>query len=181
MFDDILEAAARIIEREGLKAVSTNAVAETAGVSIGSLYQYFPNQVAILAELTRRERDFLRVGISRIAMQPDCVSLDHAVEAMIEAAVAQRLARPHLALALDFAEASFDLTVETERMGENVTRSVAAMLRRHGYPRADEAAQDLVSMAKGMIDAAGLAGETDAAALCARLRRAALGYLNPDF
>lgn len=178
MFDDILEAAARIIERDGLNAVSTNAVAETAGVSIGSLYQYFPNQIAILAELTRRERELLREGIISVALQRDGSPMDHAVEGMIEAAVARRLARPHLALALDFAEASFDLTIETERMGENVTRSVAAMLRRYGHPHADEAAQDLVAMGKGMIDAAGLAGETDAAALSARVRRAALGYLN---
>lgn len=177
MFNDILEAAACIIERDGLGAVSTNAVAETAGVSIGSLYQYFPNQIAILAELTRRERELLRGGISGVALKREDASLDHAVEGMIEAAVVHQLARPRLARELDFAEASLDLILETELMGDDIISSVAAMLRRHAYPRADEAAQDLVSMAKGMIDAAGLAGETDAAALSARVRRAALGYL----
>lgn len=177
MFDDIIEAAARIIERDGLGAVSTNAVAETAGVSIGSLYQYFPNQVVILAELTRRERELLRKGVSSASLKREDASMEHALEGMIEAAVAHQLARPHLARALDFAEASLDMVFETELIGENITSSVAGVLRRYGYPDADEAAQDLVSMAKGMIDAAGLAGETDAAALSARVRRAVLGYL----
>ena len=44
----ILEAAARILDRQGWKGFTTNAVAEVAGVSIGSLYQYFPNKAASL-------------------------------------------------------------------------------------------------------------------------------------
>ena len=47
----ILEAAARILERKGLDALTTNAVAELAGISIGSLYQYFPGKAVILAKL----------------------------------------------------------------------------------------------------------------------------------
>ncbi|MCA3366430.1 MAG: helix-turn-helix transcriptional regulator, partial [Roseomonas sp.] len=50
----ILEAAARILEAEGLEAANTNAIAARAGVSIGSLYQYFPDKVAIFAELIRQ-------------------------------------------------------------------------------------------------------------------------------
>ncbi|MBR8500820.1 TetR/AcrR family transcriptional regulator, partial [Burkholderia cenocepacia] len=40
--DAIVEAAARILERDGFDGYTTNAVAALAGVSIGSLYQYFP-------------------------------------------------------------------------------------------------------------------------------------------
>ncbi len=49
--DAILEAAARILERKGLDALTTNVVAELAGISIGSLYQYVPGKAVILAEL----------------------------------------------------------------------------------------------------------------------------------
>lgn len=50
----IVEATTRIIEDAGLGAVSTNRVAEVAGVSIGSLYQYFPNKEALIAEVRTR-------------------------------------------------------------------------------------------------------------------------------
>ncbi len=50
----ILEAAAQIFERRGYAAGTTNRIAERAGVSIGSLYQYFPNKDAILVALVHR-------------------------------------------------------------------------------------------------------------------------------
>ena len=53
--DAILEAAARILVDTGYATASTNRIAERAGVSIGSLYEYFPGKEAIFAELRRRE------------------------------------------------------------------------------------------------------------------------------
>jgi len=53
----ILEAAARILDRQGWKGFTTNAVAEVAGVSIGSLYQYFPNKLALVEAILRRHFD----------------------------------------------------------------------------------------------------------------------------
>lgn len=49
----LLEAARRILERDGVDALTTNRIAEDAGVSIGSFYQYFPDKQALLAELAR--------------------------------------------------------------------------------------------------------------------------------
>lgn len=51
--DAILEAAARILASGGAAAFSTNQVAEAAGVSIGSLYQYFPDKHAIVEAIRR--------------------------------------------------------------------------------------------------------------------------------
>ena len=51
----IIEAAARIVEGEGRAGLSTNAVAERAGVSIGSLCQYSPDWEALLGSLIGRE------------------------------------------------------------------------------------------------------------------------------
>ena len=47
----IVEAAARILAEEGLAKLTTNAVAERAGVSIGSVYEYFPNKRAIIDQV----------------------------------------------------------------------------------------------------------------------------------
>ncbi|NKC02174.1 MAG: TetR family transcriptional regulator [Pseudomonadales bacterium] len=51
----VLDASARILIDVGYSKASTNLIAETAGVSIGSLYEYFPGKEAIFAELRRRE------------------------------------------------------------------------------------------------------------------------------
>ncbi|HEX7339690.1 MAG TPA: TetR family transcriptional regulator [Rhodanobacteraceae bacterium] len=55
LVDDILEAAIRVLVREGARRFTTARVAETAGISVGSLYQYFPNKEAILFRLQTRE------------------------------------------------------------------------------------------------------------------------------
>ncbi len=57
LVSDILEAAVRVLERHGARKFTTARVAETAGVSVGSLYQYFPNKEAILFRLQTDEWD----------------------------------------------------------------------------------------------------------------------------
>src|SRR5690606_22993838 len=49
LYDALIEATQRLLASEGLDAVTTNRVAELAGVSIGSLYQYFPSREALIA------------------------------------------------------------------------------------------------------------------------------------
>ncbi len=53
----IVEAAAQVFERHGYAAGTTNRIADRAGVSIGTLYQYFPNKDAILVALIERHLD----------------------------------------------------------------------------------------------------------------------------
>jgi AcrR family transcriptional regulator len=60
----ILEAAAQVFERHGYAAGTTNRIAQRAGISVGSLYQYFPNKDAILVALTEQH---LEEGTARIA------------------------------------------------------------------------------------------------------------------
>src|SRR5271155_2767647 len=69
--DAILEAAAQVFERRGYAAGTTNRIAERAGISIGSLYQYFPNKDAILVALVRRHLEE-----ATAALQPHLERLD---------------------------------------------------------------------------------------------------------
>ena len=55
MVEDIIEAANIVLLDEGLDNFNTNRVAEVAGVSIGSLYQYFPSKESLLFQLQRKE------------------------------------------------------------------------------------------------------------------------------
>ena len=75
----LLTAAARVLERESLAGFNTNRVAEVAGVSVGSLYQYFPNKSALIAALIDRYGTFanmVRAGIDKASEVGDADSAD---------------------------------------------------------------------------------------------------------
>ena len=65
--DLIFEAATQILEREGERAFNTNRLAERAGVSVGTIYQYFPNKEAILIAMARREQEGLERDTGKMA------------------------------------------------------------------------------------------------------------------
>jgi AcrR family transcriptional regulator len=72
---DILEAAARVLAREGAHRFTTARVAEAAGVSVGSLYQYFPNKEAILFKLQADEWRQTVEQLRRILSDPTTAPL----------------------------------------------------------------------------------------------------------
>jgi len=55
LFDTILEGAVRVLEESGVDEFNTRSVADRAGVSVGSVYQYFGSKDAIMAEIVLRE------------------------------------------------------------------------------------------------------------------------------
>lgn len=87
--DVILEATARLLVREGYDRTSTNKVAVAAGVSIGSLYQYFPSKEALVAALMDRHTDemmaLVRGKTAEVWASPVPVVVETLVRAMIEA------------------------------------------------------------------------------------------------
>jgi AcrR family transcriptional regulator len=88
-FDRIVDVAARIFERDGYAATTTNDVAAEAGVSIGSLYQYFPNKDAILVVLAERHLDEVAERFAERAdqLRRDGPPLDAVVAALVNLAV----------------------------------------------------------------------------------------------
>jgi AcrR family transcriptional regulator len=64
--DAIVEAAARVFSEQGYAAGSTNRIAETAGVAIGSLYEYFPNKAAILVAVAERQLDRMMADVDAL-------------------------------------------------------------------------------------------------------------------
>lgn len=94
--DAIVDAAARILVKDGYDAFTTNRVADKAGVSIGSLYQYFPNKDALLSELMRRHTNDLEAGITTMAEHAQRAPLAEFVRAAIEHNVRSHLIDPVL-------------------------------------------------------------------------------------
>lgn len=85
--DVILDAAARIFVETGFDAATTNAIAERAGVSIGSLYQYFPNKLALLAALKERHIVEILGAMRSVIEGARDRSLDEGLGAIIEGCV----------------------------------------------------------------------------------------------
>lgn len=177
MVETILEAAARILEVGGLAAFNTNAVADRAGVSVGSLYQYFPGKEALLTALIRRKRSELMAGIERERALASRKDLPSVVDGFIRAAIVHQLDRPRLAASLEYAEAMLPIDMETETLKRAIVDAVASVLSLHGVRDPETAARDLAALTRGMVDSAGLFGETDMASLEHRVRRAVFGYL----
>jgi len=83
----ILDATAHILIERGFAAASTNAVAERAGVSVGSLYQYFPNKDALVAALRTRHGEQMTAVIQRALTKAMDATLVDALAGLIEATV----------------------------------------------------------------------------------------------
>jgi AcrR family transcriptional regulator len=87
--DSVLEATARVLVKHGFDGLTTNLVAQTAGVSIGSLYQYFPNKAALVGALIENHVESmtqLALGeLTRVARLPIGEAIRSVIEVMIRA------------------------------------------------------------------------------------------------
>jgi AcrR family transcriptional regulator len=87
--DALVEATARILVREGFDKASTNRIAEVAGVSVGSLYQYYPSKEALVgAVIDRHNQELMQVvrgALAEVASQPIRKAVRRLVAVAIEA------------------------------------------------------------------------------------------------
>jgi len=94
--DAILEAAADILVREGYARLTTNRIADRAGVNIASLYQYFPGKDAIVAELRRRHGAAERAAVRKTLVLRSDLGLESTLRALISRGVAAHAVSPAL-------------------------------------------------------------------------------------
>lgn len=93
----ILEAATRILARDGWAAFNTNAIARIAGVSIGSVYEYFGNKEAILDVILDRHLASGEAQLAGLAgVAPETLALDDVIRLMVEGFVAVHRDNPRL-------------------------------------------------------------------------------------
>lgn len=92
----LIEATARILVREGFDRASTNRIAEEAGVSIGSLYQYYPGKEALVAAVIDRHNQeimqVVRSALADVASQP----IEKAVRRLVAVAIEAHRVNPKL-------------------------------------------------------------------------------------
>ena len=87
--DAILDATARVLCTTGYDRASTNRIALAAGVSVGSLYQYFPSKEALVAALIERHvaemTTLVKVKLAEVALEPLHVAIRTMIQAMFDA------------------------------------------------------------------------------------------------
>jgi AcrR family transcriptional regulator len=92
----VLDAVIRLLKRDGSKAITTNRIAEVAGVSIGSVYQYFPDKRAIFTALHQRHVDQIDRMVQTKLVEHATSSIEELVRAMVEAMVEAHAIDPEL-------------------------------------------------------------------------------------
>jgi AcrR family transcriptional regulator len=176
----ILEAAARILETEGLDGYTTNAIARRAGVSIGSLYQYFPNKDAVTAALVRTDSENMANLMEDVCRAYEGRPIRDCIDALIDVAVCHQFDRPMLARLIDLEEHRLGQDFGLVAAKERIVQVVRGLLEQSDLDLPfdlETTTRDVFALAHGITDAAAMQGETDRARLNARIRHAILSYL----
>lgn len=131
--DALIEATARILVREGFDKASTNRIAEKAGVSVGSLYQYFPSKEALVAAVIgRHSQETMRVvrgTLAEVATHP----IEPAVRKVVAAAIQAHRIDPKLHRVLSEQIPRIGRLEEVEVFNREAYTLFRAYLERHRH------------------------------------------------
>lgn len=92
----MLDAAVRLLKRPGASSLTTNRIAETAGVSIGSLYQYFPNKRAVFIALHERHIAQVDSIMHRRMAKSTEITLEELISSLIDGMIEAHTVDPEL-------------------------------------------------------------------------------------
>jgi len=176
----ILTATERVLAERGTKAATTNRIAEVAGVSIGSLYQYFPNKQALIETARSRSRERFAEQVDPQVEALLALPLEAAVAGLVELLIGRH--RETLAVHNALAPEGDELH---RALAERWTATLVAWLERHRgevRPRnlalAAEIGLDVIeALTHGM--ALRRPERLDDPEFAAELRALLLGYLRP--
>jgi AcrR family transcriptional regulator len=129
--DALLSATKTLLIRGGIEAANTNAIAKLAGVSIGSLYQYFPSREALIAELSRRH---VESGLTLIYAEIDALlgtSIRVGVRRLVRLMLAVHHQDPELHAAIEACRPGLGARGQLAQVEAQVMAVARAYLERH--------------------------------------------------
>jgi len=151
----ILTAAAHVFADHGYAAGTTNRIAERARISIGSLYQYFPNKEALIAAVYARHGEQMTLVIQRALIQAMDATLDDALAGLIEASVEAHRIDADLHQLLEQQRGGDDVQTRHAEYVDVMADRIIALLERHrdqiAVPDLKLAAYMLMHAAHGLI------------------------------
>jgi AcrR family transcriptional regulator len=146
----ILEATVQVLLGVGMAKLTTTRVAARAGVSVGTLYQYFPNKSSLLQAVLRRHLSGITDAVDRVCMENMGKPLMEMVTALVDAFLEAKMRNPRLSTA--FYAAGLDLhgAKVAAEVGLHANKSLARMLA--SSPEAMEPEPKVIaSMLQGML------------------------------
>ncbi|CAB3856709.1 TetR/AcrR family transcriptional regulator [Achromobacter deleyi] len=129
--ETILQATARVLAEHGYAGTNTNLIAETAGVSVGSLYQYFPNKNALIAALHDRHDNQMLDVIDQALLGNPAATLRERVAAIVGASLHAHLLEPALHRVLEREFPLFDQPRDHSRADQDIHRRMRHLLELH--------------------------------------------------
>ena len=127
----ILEATARILAERGYAGTNTNIVAEVAGVSVGSVYQYFPNKDALVTALHERHGRQMQAVIEEVLGTSQPRSLRGHIKATVRALLAAHQVSPALHKVLEKEFPFFDAPKDQSATDDGIFRRMRDLLEAH--------------------------------------------------
>jgi AcrR family transcriptional regulator len=128
--DLILDTAADLFAEVGYESMTTNSIAERAGISIGSLYRYFSDKDAILRALAKRHQEQVRRIFDQVFMG-DLVylPLDVLLDRLVDPFVELHTACPAYKQILLGSDVSTDIAAANEELDQEIVQRMAEVLR----------------------------------------------------
>lgn len=127
----ILDTAAKLLATDGIEAVNTNAIAARAGISVGSVYQYFANKVDILTALGEIYLSQLRDNtVAALEQDLSDSDLSAVVDRVIDPMIAFERAHPAFGALLSAPEVGGTLQASALQVDTRVLHTIEALLRR---------------------------------------------------
>jgi len=130
----ILEATVQVLVSIGKERLTTTRVAERAGVSVGTLYQYFPNKTALLQAALRRHLEAVTNAIDRVCQEQRGHSLEEMATALITTFLDAKMRNAKASVAMYSISADVDGMKIARQLGMHSGKSVAAMLATSSDP-----------------------------------------------
>lgn len=125
--DAIFEATIQVLQREGMSRLTTTRVAERAGVSVGTMYQYFPNKQALVYALNERYLTALAERIEATCVARNGATLVQMVEALVDTYWRAKTERTELTRALYRSVADLDNSALLHTFADRVDTATANM------------------------------------------------------
>jgi AcrR family transcriptional regulator len=129
--DAVVTAAAQVLIVHGYEGATTARVAERAGVSVGSLYQYFPNKESLIAVLIERHADKIVEIMEGALSDPANVTLDDGLRAIIRAGTSAHHLDPKLHKILNEQVPRAGRLAKAMDTSRQITRTLEHFLRAH--------------------------------------------------